>query len=136
MSDIEQGQPPIRTPLHLAIADGQHAVILTDYEIANLREALSAAYSDGPLNALWSGDWAGQVLDKLPMVDHWVCQSAKAMMESAKTRQEPITDDMAGRLLVSFAQDQAASAEGSCPTPQEQLARCRRALEAALDRSA
>lgn len=43
-----------------------------------------------------------------------------------------VTDEMASRLIEAFAREQAGSPEGSCPTPQEQLRRCREALRFAL----
>lgn len=48
-----------------------HAISLTDYELVNLREALRAmgyanwAHDRSPLDVLHSGDWTGQIFNKL-----------------------------------------------------------------------
>lgn len=59
-----------------------HTIELSDYEIANLRAAIEAAGYNGwapgappvpdrnPLHVLNTGDWLGEVYNKLPQVDH------------------------------------------------------------------
>lgn len=54
---------------HFQFANGQPvaSIVLDSYELINLRTALEAIMQDrGPLNALNSGDWVGQIYNKLP----------------------------------------------------------------------
>lgn len=67
----------------------EHTITLTEYEVANLREALSAVgcgspWHVSPLNAMNTGDWVCQVWAKLPQSDHWLCQTAEVMSQRAR----------------------------------------------------
>lgn len=53
---------------------GKHVLVLNDYEVANLQETFraigyGAAGDPGPLGALNTGDWVGQIARKLPYVE-------------------------------------------------------------------
>lgn len=53
--------------------DGEHVVMLSTYEVSNLVSALQAtgygaATGDSPLRVLDTGDWLGQVVQKLQSV--------------------------------------------------------------------
>lgn len=67
-----------RQPQHYAVPSGWW-IFMDDYEIANLRSAIVAigypwsgdpGLDPGPLGALNSGDWVGQIYQKLPQVEH------------------------------------------------------------------
>jgi hypothetical protein len=58
----------------LSMLDG-HVIVLSDYEVANLREMFramghAAAVDRNPLMAANTGDWVGQIAGKLPHVEH------------------------------------------------------------------
>ena len=51
-----------------------HVILLSDYEVVNLREAINACgyahvADPSPLNVLNNGDWIGQIYQKLPYVE-------------------------------------------------------------------
>lgn len=67
----------------------QHVVLLSDYEVANLRELFRAMgyASTAVRNPLWSahnGDWVGQIYSKLPHVEHRPNVPAEDMAERAR----------------------------------------------------
>ncbi len=58
-----------RIAASLANGDG-HVIMLSDYEVINLREALTAMgygmSTRSPLEVMHTGDWVGQLWQKLP----------------------------------------------------------------------
>ena len=48
----------------------KHTIELDDYEVANLKWLLQLVNDFTKFNPLNSGDWVGQIREKLPMVDH------------------------------------------------------------------
>ena len=66
-------------------------IILNEYQIANLRSALEAAgYCDwstqvlnNPLYVLQTGDWLGEIYNKLPEVDYQPNESPQVLADRA-----------------------------------------------------
>ena len=59
----------------IGLAEGAgNVILLSDYEVVNLRAALQATgygmTGRSPLQVLNNGDWLGQIYQKLPYLDH------------------------------------------------------------------
>ena len=81
-----------RVVASLAVLPGEegHAVVLSDYEVANLRSLLNAcgfwciAGGPSPLSVCNTGDWGGQILAKLPVVEQAPNASPQDLCERAR----------------------------------------------------
>jgi hypothetical protein len=77
-------------------AGGRHTLVLSDYEVVNLRAAIHAtgyasAYGgpENPLSVLNSGDWIGQIFQRLPYLGEHMRPNATAeeLVDRARARQ-------------------------------------------------
>jgi hypothetical protein len=71
----------------------QHVILLSSYEAANLRAALQAtgyavADAESPLNVMNTGDWLGQVWQKLPYIEESECKPNSSVEEMIRRAHE------------------------------------------------
>lgn len=67
----------------------EYAIKLTDYEIANLKSMIEAVgypshNYNTPLGVFNSGDWLGQIYNKLPIIDYLPNRSPQEYRKMAK----------------------------------------------------
>lgn len=96
MSDLEKQQmrqevlAEMRSILMGLHQQGRHTLILSDYEVANLRAAIHAVGygavggDTSPLGVLNTGDWLGQIFNRLPEVDLKPNAEADELRERAR----------------------------------------------------
>lgn len=68
---------------------GQHVLVLSDYEVANLKEVFRAAgvgavVDRNPIQAIHNGDWTAQIAARLPSVDHKPNEDWQVLAQKAK----------------------------------------------------
>lgn len=92
-----------------------HALMLNDYQIANLRAAIEACgyatwhkdwFKKSPLMVLQNGDWMGEIYLMLPMVQHAPNQTPQKLIEEALARCAPLSEG-ARALLKQIVEKQA-----------------------------